>query len=174
MFEVIPERNSVLIDEAFNTILTTIGKGFVGSGGHCSTLTSRLSDKHDKVVKVNTPHQLARFDKSMVYKFHENEHGKVHEKLYRRFNNLTNAFQVFDELPIKNKIAWMTAWLRRVNEFRDIRGEVLEDKIVVSWNFMLSCYAHKIFERMQIDKCCANEYTTAMLLSVCARFGYGM
>lgn len=102
---------------------------------------------------------------------------------YAKMGDIDSAKHVFDGVVFKDSVCYnclISGYSKSgdVVKARMVFDE-MEDKTVVSWNSMLSCYAHngdysevfRIFESMQIEKCRANEYTAAVLLSVCAKLG---
>lgn len=102
---------------------------------------------------------------------------------YAKVGDIDSAKHVFDGVVFKDPVCYncLISGYSKSGDVEKARMifDKMEDKTVVSWNSMLSCYAHngdysevfRIFESMQVEKCRANEYTAAMLLSVCAKLG---
>lgn len=127
-------RGSMEMQSFLVPINDEIDKG-VEKPGPGSTNTSISLDKHykhDKDEKVNTLHQLAKFDKIMVYKFHEDEYGKFYGIPCNNLKNILNTTEVFVEISVEDKIAFMMnlwglvcrlgAWSWVMLTYEEIRG----------------------------------------------------
>ncbi|XP_058110832.1 pentatricopeptide repeat-containing protein At1g08070, chloroplastic-like [Magnolia sinica] len=102
---------------------------------------------------------------------------------YAKTGDLDSAKQVFDEILVKDPVAYnclISGYSKsgRVLEARHLFDE-MPARTIVSWNSMISCYTHngdlmeglRMFELMQIEGVNPNENTLGTVLSICAKLG---
>ncbi|GMH20041.1 hypothetical protein Nepgr_021882 [Nepenthes gracilis] len=102
---------------------------------------------------------------------------------YAKSGDLDSARIVFDGISVKDPISY-NCLISAYSKTGDVSAarrlfDGMTERTVVSWNSMISCYAHNgdhheailMFERMQVEKYCPNEFTLVILLSICAKLG---
>ncbi|KAL4591257.1 hypothetical protein LXL04_004215 [Taraxacum kok-saghyz] len=104
-------------------------------------------------------------------------------QMYASCGYVSDARQVFDEMPLKDLAAWnaMISAYCKVNEVDKASAlfEIMPKRNVISWTSLISGYAHvnkpsealTLFKRMQKDGVHPDEITMLVTLSACAQLG---